>query len=667
MKKIMFLFIIISFTVFAQTPLNKFTDRLNNYINNSLSNSEVHVWIFFSDKGPDSENLLASPNQIVSEKSLQRRSKVLPANKLVSAADLPVYQGYIEQVQSKGFQLKHKSKWFNGVSGYLPLSALHRISSLPFVKEIDLVVKFSKSSKNIEFEDLNFDASKLQSQPKGIHSYNYGSSFTQMNQVNIPAVHDLGYKGQGVTICVMDAGFSNLTHEAFSTMNIIAKWDFVDNDPDVGGHSHGTNTLSVIGGFKEGKLIGPAFASNFLLARTEDDPGSETPVEEDNWIAALEWADSIGVDVTSTSLGYLNFDPPYQSYTWQNMDGNTARITIAADLAVGLGISVVNSAGNNGYHPTQNTLIAPADGDSVLAIGAVTSSGTRSSFSSVGLTYDGRIKPDFMAMGSGVYAASSSGTSNYATVSGTSFSCPIAAGVVAVMLSHNPTLTPMQIRDILRATSSNSSSPNREYGWGIIDALSAINTPVPVELASFNANVSGNTVVLTWVTATETNSYGFSIERARGNASFTEVAFVHSAGNSSSTRIYKYKDEVFSTGKYFYRLKQIDHDNTFKYSDEVEVVISNPNTFDLFQNYPNPFNPSTRVRFSVPYDSYIKLNLYDILGNRVAQVFEGMVESGQHELVFDTKSVEVPLSSSIYFLRFETENFTKAIKLNLIQ
>ncbi len=663
----MLLFAIISFTAFAQTPLNKFTDRLNNYINNSSSNSEVHVWIFFSDKGPNSESLLANPSQIIGEKSLKRRAKVLPASKLVSAADLPVYQGYIEQVQSKGFQLKHKSKWFNGVSGFLPVSSLHRISSLPFVKEIDLVVKFSKSKKNIELEEINFDASKLQTQPKGLFTYNYGPSFTQVNQVNIPAVHDLGYKGQGITICVMDAGFSNLTHEAFSTMNIIAKWDFVDNDPDVGGHSHGTNTLSVIGGFKEGKLIGPAFASNYLLARTENDPGSETPVEEDNWIAALEWADSIGVDVTSTSLGYLTFDPPYQSYTWQNMDGNTARITIAADLAVGLGISVVNSAGNNGFHPTQNTLIAPADGDSVLAIGAVTSTGIRSSFSSVGPTYDGRIKPDFMAMGSGVYAASSFGTSNYSNVSGTSFSCPIAAGVVAVMLSHNPALTPMQIRDILRATSSNSSNPNREYGWGIIDALSAINTPVPVELTSFNADVFGNNVLLTWVTATETNSFGFSIERSRDNSTFTEVAFVHSAGNSSSTRIYRYNDEVFSSGKYIYRLKQIDHDNSFSYSNEVEVVVLSPASFDLFQNYPNPFNPSTKIKFSVPFDSYIKMNMYDVLGNKVAEVFEGEVESGIHELILDAAKFSQPLSSGVYFLRLEAENFAKAIKLNLIR
>ena len=488
MKLLSIILLIFSSVSLAQIPVEKFTDKLKIEILNSQSNSELFVWIFFNDKGTNVENLLLHPNQVVSEKSLQRRSKVFPPNQLISSTDLPVNENYISQLQSLGFKLKHRSKWFNAVSGFIPIEKINTIASLHFIKKADLVSKFGKSKNNIEVEKPVTESGYFPLQPQGLHSYNYGSSFTQMNQVNVPAVHDLGYKGQGVTICVMDAGFSNLTHEAFSTMNIIAKWDFVDNDPDVGGHSHGTNTLSVIGGFKQGQLVGPAFASNYLLARTENDPGSETPIEEDNWIAAMEWADSIGVDVTSTSLGYLTFDPPYQSYTWEDMDGNTAKITIAADLAVGLGITVVNSAGNNGYHPTQNTLNAPADGDSVLTIGAVGSSGMISGFSSVGPTFDGRIKPDFMAMGSAVYAASSLGTSNYSNVSGTSFSCPIAAGVAAVILSYNPSLTPMQMRNIFRNTSSNPSSPNREYGWGILNALAAINFPIPVELTSLNAS-----------------------------------------------------------------------------------------------------------------------------------------------------------------------------------
>ncbi len=649
---------------FAQSPLEKFTDQLKHQIENSSPNSKILIWVMFKDKGPNSEQYFSFPESVVSEKSVQRRSKVLSSNKLISITDLPVYPNYIEQLQSKGIELKHKSKWFNGISGYASLSTIISISSLPFVRELDLVEKYSKSKKNIETEEF-VDASHFRLQTEATHTYNYGSSFTQMNQVNIPAVHDLGYKGQGVTICVMDAGFSNLTHEAFSSMNIIAKWDFVGNDPDVGGHSHGTNTLSTIGGFKQGQLVSPAFASNYILARTEDDPGSETPIEEDNWIAALEWADSIGVDVTSTSLGYLTFDPPYQSYTWQNMDGNTARITIAADLAVGLGIAVVNSAGNSGYHPTQNTLNAPADGDSVFTIGAVGSNGIRSSFSSVGNTFDGRVKPDFMAMGSGVYAASSVGGSSYTNVNGTSFSCPIAAGVVAVLLSFNPSLTPMQIREILRNTSSNSLNPDREYGWGIIDALAAINYALPVELISFNASLSGSNVNLSWITATELNSYGFSIERARENSSFLQIGFVNASGNSASIKTYKFVDELLTSGKYYYRLKQIDMDGKFEYSPEVEITINNPGQFSVSQNYPNPFNPSTKVKYSIPFDSHIKMNLFDVLGNKVGEIFEGDIEAGYHEITISASAFSKPLSSGVYFLKLETQGFQKSIKLTL--
>jgi hypothetical protein len=231
----------------------------------------------------------------------------------------------------------------------------------------------------------------------------------------------------------------------------------------------------LIGGFYEGQLIGPAFGADFILAKTENTE-SETPVEEDNWIAALEWADSIGVDVTSTSLSYTDFDPPYQGYTWQDMDGNTARITIGADLAVKLGIFVVNSAGNYGYvAPPQNTLGAPADGDSVIAVGSVTSGGVRSGFSSVGPTFDGRIKPDLMAMGSNNYVACNWFTNCYSdNGSGTSWSCPMLAGAAALLLEVDPSLTPMELRDLLRNTASQSTNPDNLNGWGIINTHAAV-------------------------------------------------------------------------------------------------------------------------------------------------------------------------------------------------
>ena len=474
--------------IFAQSSVEKFTPQLNAVMSSVNQDEKVLVWVFFTDKGNEAQNYFQKPSTVVSEKSLKRRAKVLSEDKLISTTDLPVSQNYIEQIQSLGFQVKQKTKWFNGVSGWATRSELAQFSGLPFVKQLDIVYRFKKDKFDEETQnDIPEEPNQNLSKPEGTHSLNYGQSFTQLNQITVPQVHDLGYTGAGVTICMMDAGFDLwTTHQVFSTMNVIATWDFVNGDPDVedgtdmGEGSHGCATLSLIGGFFEGQLIGPAFGADFILAKTEN-TDSETPVEEDNWLAAMEWADSIGVDVTSTSLGYIDFDPPYQSYTWMDMDGNTCRITNSADYAVSLGIFVVNSAGNEGYNASHNTLGAPADGDSVIAAGAVNSSGSRSSFSSVGPTVDGRIKPDLMAMGSNNYHACNWNNTCYGNGGGTSYSCPLIAGAAALLLQVNPNLTPMQLAGIMKNTASLSSNPNNLMGWGIISTYDALQQIITTE------------------------------------------------------------------------------------------------------------------------------------------------------------------------------------------
>jgi hypothetical protein len=484
MKKILMLVAIVFSFSLAQSPSNKISQDLLHRFNSSSSNEIYRVWVFFKDKGNQIENCLSNPLSIVSEKSIKRRMK-LNKESLLDFSDLPVYQNYIEQVKGTGFQLRNKSKWFNAISGFATKEQIVRISMFDFVKQIDLVKGYSTTKPNFEKEN-SFQIENKTRQPEKLYSLDYGNSFTQNNLINVPAVHNLGFDGSGVTICVMDAGFNNLAHVVFDSMNIIATWDFVNGDPnvgdenDMGSGSHGTYVLSVLGGYAHGNLIGPAYRANYILAKTENTE-SETPVEEDNWVAALEWADSIGVDITSTSLGYLDYDSPFIGYTWQDMDGNTALITRAADLAVKKGIVVVNSAGNEGSRGTPNTLVAPADGDSVFAIGGVDASGLRVSFSSYGPTVDGRIKPDFMAMGTGVVSARAFNQIQYTTVSGTSFSCPLTSGAIALLLQANPNLTPIQLRNILRQTSSKSSNPDNFYGWGIINTLSALNQVVGVD------------------------------------------------------------------------------------------------------------------------------------------------------------------------------------------
>ena len=662
MKRFILAFVCFGFIgVFAQNQLEKIAPKLQLKMQLDSEANKDLIRVYVTNKGNNLGSYYSNPQTVVSQKSLDRRAKVLDRSNLINFSDMPVNQNYINELIANGFILKHRSKWFNAVSGYVTKDQINEIAQITSVELLDVVGAFSKRWDDIEFRTTeNYNESPLQ--PSGINTLNYGSSFNQINQINVPAVHDSGYNGAGVTICVMDAGFSNLTHEAFSTMNIVAMYDFVTGSPIMGGHSHGTATLSLIGGFKEGELIGPAYGADFLLARTED-AVTETPIEEDNWIAAMEWADSIGVDVTSTSLGYIDFDSPFTSYTWEDMDGNTAAITIAADYAVSLGITVVNSAGNEGSNSTHNTLGAPSDGDSVIAVGAVTSSGIRASFSSVGPTVDGRIKPDVMAMGSNNYYASTSGN-GYWNGSGTSFSCPLVAGVCALLLQKNPALTPMEVLQLLRSTATQSNNPDNLYGWGIINALSAINLIiVPVELTSFSAAYSEGRVNLTWVTATELNNFGFEVERRDDYSSYQTIGFVDGNGTSTNRLTYNFVDDNLTDNRYYYRLKQIDFDGSIEYSNEVFVEIGNLNDFQLYQNYPNPFNPSTKIKYYIPQNSFVKITLHDILGSEIRTLVNENAQPGNYEILLDGSD----LSSGMYFVRLSSENIQRTLKISLIK
>ncbi len=463
-----------------EAPLGKLLARRYQTMTDT---DQAIILIRFTDKGNTERYRSADPTTFVTQHSLKRRSTVRPQWKLIDEGDYPVNQAYVHAVAPHVASIRHELKWFNAVSAIANRRQIDEIRTLPFVSEVELVGKWRKSPSG----EVSTPLQGAPAQPLSVtdtNRFDYGTSLTQVSQINVPALHNLGIYGQDVVIGVFDNGFRNPLHQAFDSMQIIATYDFVDhkvsvvpNNTSASFGSHGVWTLSTIGGFRPGSLIGPAFRAKFILARTEND-SSETPIEEDNWAAALQWADSIGVDVTSTSLGYLTFDAPYTSLTWQDMNGSTALITNAADYAVSLGIVVVNSAGNEGAGDgTHNTLIAPADGDSVITAGAVTSTGARASFSSIGPTTDipARIKPDIMAMGVGTTAASSTDTVNYVSVSGTSFSCPLSAGVAALIRCANPALTPMQVRDAMRETASMHNSPGNYYGWGILDAVAAVN------------------------------------------------------------------------------------------------------------------------------------------------------------------------------------------------
>jgi len=446
------------------------------------SPSAMHkVWVYFRDKGP---NATARMETLALSSRARARRALRGSTKGATFEDLPLAASYVAEVAGRVTRVRQQVAWLNAMSVEASADQIASLERLAFVARIDLVRGYRRrlddeGAGRAQAAAASAGRSPARTPAARSAAFDYGLSAGQLTQIGVPAAHEMGLHGEGVMVAVFDTGFDTLSHEAFAAMSIVDRHDFVNGDEDVangrdrGEGSHGTETLSVLGGWAPGHLIGPAFNATYILAKTED-TSSETPVEEDNWAAAAEWAEARGADVISSSLGYLTFDPGFPSYTPEDMDGQTAISTRAAERAAERGVVVVISAGNAGPSTLHNTLGAPADGRLVLAVGAVTSSGARASFSSVGPSADGRIKPDVAAQGVAVTAAAPGTASAYTSVNGTSFSCPLTAGVAALVLQARPTATVSEIEDVLRATASQAAQPDNLLGWGIVDATRAI-------------------------------------------------------------------------------------------------------------------------------------------------------------------------------------------------
>jgi serine protease AprX len=458
-----------------QLPLSAWLDTA---LRQSRPDDLHTIWIYFKDKGSATTDR-ADSSSAVSARALTRRAVRARLTAEATVEDLALERTYVEIVARQVVRLRHQSRWFNAVSAEATAAQVRAVAGLPFVSRVDLVKRY----RRLREEPIE----PLESQPRGIQSapratrLDYGTSFMQVAQIGVPDLHDRGLTGAGVVVAVFDTGFPNLSHEAFKRLNVAAEHDFITGRDTVRNstNSHGTATLSVLGGMHEGHLIGPAFGATFLLAITED-VRSETPVEEDNWAVAAEWAERMGADVINSSLGYLDFDLPFTSYTERDMNGETAVTTRAAMMAAARGVVVVNSAGNGGFRADRNTLVAPSDGRLVIAAGAVDVMGNRAVFSSVGPTADGRFKPDVVALGVNTKVASPSGPDSYASANGTSFASPLTAGAVALVLQAHPTYTVEQVLSALRSTASQASAPNNLLGWGIVNAAAAVDADLRI-------------------------------------------------------------------------------------------------------------------------------------------------------------------------------------------
>lgn len=457
--------------------------------------ADTKYWVIFKDKGEFKPGIVIEKGstayekgmELLSDRAVKRRLKVLSEDNLIDYKDLPVNKEYSDGIKNLKIDLIAESRWINGVSAYLTKSQFDKLKALEYVENIYCVNKLYKQESGL----LNVDDNELNINKDDTSAvYDYGNSYRQMEMVNVPKVHNLNITGKGVLIASFDDGFDWKNHEALKNLKVINEYDFINEDNNTyyeknqkykdsrSQGQHGTGTLSSMSGFKEGKLIGPAFDSEILLAKTEY-IDSETPMEEDFWLEAAEWAEAQGADIITSSLIYKIYDEPFEnnSYGYDNYDGNTAITTIAADRAAYLGIVVCQAMGN--YLQTAiPSLGSAADGDSVISVGAVNYNGEPAGFTSNGPTKDGRIKPDVVAPGVNVYVAVvkeiSGNETTYEYSNGTSFSTPITAGVAALILSVHPELTPMQVRDALRNTANLSGSPNNILGWGVINAYDAV-------------------------------------------------------------------------------------------------------------------------------------------------------------------------------------------------
>jgi len=658
--------------------------------------SQTKYYIYFKDKGVASAAKLSktSAQYLAAEKELsaaaiERRKQVM-GDDYITFEDLPISSSYISQLETSGIKIENKLKWFNAVTTYLTDEQAQAVASLPFVSKLERV-RIANRFDPIESKIIA--APKTISTVQSTTGLNYGGSLNQNTLSDVPAVHDLGITGKGVLIGILDTGFRWKTHPALKDLKIVAERDFIQKDDvtenqagDAGNQdSHGTNVLGLMAGFDPGNLIGPAYEASIILAKTEYVP-TETRAEEDNYAAALEWMESLGVQITTSSLGYNQFDGGVGDYPWSSFDGQTTITAKAINLAFQRGVTTLTAAGNERAN-AWGKIITPGDAINVITVGAVDFTNKVASFSSPGPTFDGRIKPEVVAMGVTDYVSNTSGKYNYGN--GTSYATPIATGIAGLLKSAWPHLTNQQIRKIFLECGDNASTPNNDRGWGLISAKRVISYPNlekvnnQYKLHKFIINdegVDSSSVqmiinvpsyfgwdpVVVPLTYEGSSKYGYTFsDLPAGHQILIQISYKTKNGTT-----------VFepASGSYkFYWGNLIISSILENYADEL------PTEFQLYQNYPNPFNPETTIRYSIPVETrhsasggsslqHVTLKVYDVLGREVVTLVNEYKQAGTYNEKFNVKTRHgASLQSGVYFYRLQVGDYSETKKMLLIK
>lgn len=434
--------------------------------------TEEDAWVFFNAK-INVADAIANPVSILTQRAIDRKNK---HGVTIDLRDVPVNEAYISQIKNiLGIDVFAKSKWFNAIHVRGNESVINDLLALDFVNHIEFANKALNRTSEFNLTKDKFEIEETQIE------FVYGTTQNQVEMIGVDDLHNLDYTGDGMLIAVLDAGFPNVnTMGAFQYLreagNLLNGYDFVgrtENVYDYSGSTHGTKVLSAMAGYIENHYVGTAPDASYYVFRTED-VGSENPVEESYWVEAAERADSLGVDIINSSLGYKEYNNANYSYSANDLNGNTAYITKGANIASEKGMLIVNSAGNAGA----SGIIAPADAANVFAIGAVDLNGVYSNFSSQGSVFQPTQKPDVVARGTAAYVINPN--NSIVQNNGTSFSAPIMSGALACLWQALPNLSAIEIMQVVRASGSQFNNPDNFLGYGVPNLQEALDAELSI-------------------------------------------------------------------------------------------------------------------------------------------------------------------------------------------
>lgn len=651
MKRILPLIILLSLVAeISEAQLNRYVVKLKNKGGTPFS--------------------ISNPIAYLSQRAIDRRTRYgIP----IDSTDLPVTPSYVTQIDNvPNVTLLNVSKWLNAVTIFTTdPNAIATINAFPFVQGSLAIASRATTGRGADSKfatETKGDEVAPQTQRVSADYYNYGSgSFNEIHLHNGEFLHNIGLRGQGMQIAMLDNGYNNYTAlRSFDSMNtenrVLGTWDFVAREANVANDgTHGMICLSTIVANIPGQFIGKAPKASMWLFQTEDN-ASEFPIEEFNWACGAERSDSSGADVISSSLGYgYEFDGGLPNYPYSWLDGNTLMAAIAADLAAKKGILVFVAAGNAGTHPWRN-IISPADADSAIAVGAVNTAGIVGNFSSYGPSGDGQIKPDMASIG--VLAMIQNTNNTIGTTNGTSLACPNMAGLGTCLWQGFPEVNNIKILKTLQQAGSKASNPDDRVGYGIPDVKLAFSRLL-TEYATSTSSLNGCRITIGW-SSKDVSSMKYEIERkAPGELIYTKIGELNpQPGALLTNRTYQFNNDLTSgsSGVYSYRIRQIidTASATFMavHIDTTNITVTTPcivtgtidpnasATFVRVQPNPSVGSITTLVIQSPGAINDMNIAVYDMKGRLMLQMKDSK-GSGR-------KNIELPLgklSKGKYYIK----------------